>query len=136
MRVGKNTMRVAEISDPVWLGKQANRFSRELLKKEHSGPGDTIAAAAARIAHSKTGRKHGLEPSILMQGWNRPPGEWKLSRWMKLFWVHWEEIGSKAEAAYEEKRNEADGTHPALLRLADIVAGRVVAGTKETNPLD
>jgi hypothetical protein len=49
----------------------------------------------------------------------------KVSRWMAVFKACYAEFGARAEAAYEEKRKTTDA-HPALVRLADFVAGRPV----------
>jgi hypothetical protein len=111
-------MFVARIDDPVWLGQEAKRMSTELLRFEHRGPGDTIEAAAVRL---QIRRK--VPASILLQCWNRPAREMRVSRWMAVFRAHWEEFGAAATAAYEEKR-ESTNAHPALVRLADLVAGR------------
>lgn len=121
-RGGRSKMHVTRIDDPMWWGAEAKRFARELLHHEHRGPGDTIEAAAARIE-----RKHGVDASVVLQGWQRPPREMKVSRWMALYLAHWEAIASKA---YEDRRHDAaDRAHPALLWLADTVAGR--AGAQE-----
>ena len=111
----------ARIDDPLWLAGEFKRMSAELLRRHHKGPGDTIEAAAARI-----GAKHRIDPSILMQGWNRGPRETKTSRWMAVFKAYHAEFCARHSAeSYEDKRNAAAGQiHPALLRLADLVAGR------------
>ncbi|MBA1141741.1 hypothetical protein [Mesorhizobium neociceri] len=111
-------MHVARIDDPIWLGQEAKRMSKEILRKEHRGPGDTIEAAANRL-HIR----HHVDASVIIQCWNRPAREMKVSRWMSVFMVYWAEFGAKAETAYEEKR-KATNAHPALVRLADFVAGR------------
>lgn len=111
---------VAHVNDPMWLGGEARRMSRELLAKEHRGPGDTIEAAAHRLQ-----TKHGIDASIILQGWQREPRDWLVSRWMSLFKAHCEAFERRAAEAYEETRNEVDlERHPVLLRLADFVAGR------------
>ena len=111
-------MSVTRIDDPIWLGAEAKRMSEELLRHEHKGPGDTIEAAAGRLQ-----TRLRVPSNIILQCWNRPPREMKVSRWMSVFRAHWEEFGAKAEAAYEEKRNGTTA-HPALVGLADFVAGR------------
>lgn len=113
-------MSVTSVDDPVWLGKEAKRMSTELLQKYHRGPGDTIEAAAARLQS-----KRRVPANVILQCWNRPAREMKVSRWMSVFRAHWEEFGVKADLAYEEKRKSTDA-HPALVRLADLVAGREV----------
>lgn len=115
-------MRVMQISDPIWLGEEAKRMARELILDEHRGAGDTIEAAAYRIETER-----GCPAEIILQGWNRPAREWKVSRWMTLFFTHYETFAGQAKAAYEEKRNEAVGCHPALLCLADLVAGHMAS---------
>lgn len=112
-------MHVARIDDPIWLGEQARQMSVELLEKEKRPIGDTIEAAAHRL---QTRHSVPVAP-VILQCWNRPPREMKVSRWMTVFYVHWREFGARAEAAYEEKRNVTTA-HPALVRLADLVAGR------------
>lgn len=111
-------MHVARIDDPIWLGEEAKRMSSELLRKEHRGPGDTIEAAAHRLQ-----TKHRVDASIILQGWQRPAREMKVSRWMSVFKAYWAEFGAHQAAAYEEKRN-GTSAHPALVGLADFVAGR------------
>ncbi|TGU71775.1 hypothetical protein EN829_065420 [Mesorhizobium sp. M00.F.Ca.ET.186.01.1.1] len=93
-------------------------MSKRLLQKEHRGPGDTIEAAAHRLQ-----TRHHVDASVILQCWNRPAREMKVSRWMSVFKAYWAEFDAKADAAYEEKR-KATNAHPALVRLADIVAGR------------
>lgn len=64
---GKRSMNIAvRINDPIWLGNEARRMSKELLHKEHRGPGDTIEAAAYRLQ-----TKHGVDASVILQGWQR-----------------------------------------------------------------
>lgn len=111
-------MHVASISDPIWLGEEAKRMSRELLEHEHRGPGDTIEAAAQRLQ-----TRLRVPASIILQCWNRPAREMKTSRWMAVFQAYWTEFGDRADEAYEEKRKTTTA-HPALVRLADFVAGR------------
>lgn len=124
----------ARIDDPLWLAGEFKRMSRELLARHHRGPGDTIEAAAGRVA-----MRHGIDASILMQGWHRGPRETKTSRWMAVFRAYHAEFCERHSAeSYEEKRHAAAGQiHPALLRLADLVAGRTdqPAGEREqVNP--
>lgn len=111
-------MSVTRIDDPIWLGEQARQMATELLEKEKRPVGDTIEAAAYRLQN-----KHRVPvASVILQCWNRPPREMKVSRWMTVFYVHWREFGERVGAAYEEKRNGTTA-HPALVRLADFVAG-------------
>lgn len=117
----ESKMSVTSIADPIWLGEEAKRMSGELLKNEHRGPGDTIEAAAHRLQ-----RRLKVPASVIMQCWNRPAREMKVSRWMWVFQAHWQEFGARAEHAYEEKRRTTT-SHPALVRLADFVAGGKVA---------
>jgi hypothetical protein len=114
-------MFVTSIDDPVWLGGEAKRMATELLNKEKRPIGDTFEAAAYRL---QMRHRVGVAP-IILQCWNRAPREMKVSRWMTVFYVHWKEFGAKADAAYEEKRKTTNA-HPALVRLADFVAGRTV----------
>lgn len=118
--VGDGKMHVARISDPVFLGQHAKRMAKELLTAEHRGPGDTIEAAAGRL-----GNQYRIDPNILLQAWNRPPREMKVSRWMSLFAAHYAAL--KSGQAYADKRQEAadEGVHPILLGLADLVSGNM-----------
>ena len=111
-------MSVTRIDDPIWLGTEAKRMSEELLRHEHKGPGDTIEAAAGRLQ-----TRLRVPSNIILQCWSRPPREMKVSRWMAVFQAHWEEFGRRAEANYEEHRNETTA-HLAFVRLADLVVGR------------
>lgn len=116
---GDSKMFVTSIDDPVWLGSQAKRMATELLEKEKRPIGDTIEAAAHRL---QTRHRVAVAP-IILQCWNREPREMKVSRWMTVFYVHWKEFEARADEAYEEKRKTTNA-HPALVRLADFVAGR------------
>lgn len=120
-----NNMYVTSIDDPMWLGSEAKRMSRELLHKEHRGPGDTIEAAAYRLQ-----TKHGCDASIILQGWQREPRDMLVSRWMALFRAHYTVFSARANEAYETERNHHDA-NSALVRLADFVAGK----TAEKEPL-
>ena len=119
-------MSVTSIDDPIWLGREFKRMSRDLLCKEHRGPGDTIEAAANRLQ-----TKLGVDASIILQGWQREPRDILVSRWMALFRAHCAAFATHAEETYERKR-ETTQAHPTLVRLADFVAGRSVgAGEAE-----
>lgn len=111
-------MNVAHVMNPEWLGVEAKRMAKQLLEKEHRGPGDTIEAAAQRLE-----RRNKVPSSVLLQCWNRPPREMKVSRWMSVFAAYWAEFEAKSERTYEEKRNDTTA-HPAMVRLADLIAGR------------
>lgn len=117
-----NKMSVTDINDPLFYGRSAKQMARDLLRKEHHGPGDTIEAAAHRIQVTK-----GVDASVLMQGWNREPRPMLTHRWFPLFQA-WCAAGfAKAENAYEEERaRHEDGS--ALVRLADLVAGKKAEG--------
>lgn len=120
-------MSVVSITNPIWLGQEAKRMSIELLEKEKRSLGDTIEAAAYRLQ-----LRHKVEVApIILQCWNRPAREMLTSRWMTVFYVHWQEIEGKAESAYEHKRKETTA-HPAFVRLADFVAGRTADQSEET----
>lgn len=127
-RMGTRSMSVvAHVTSPDWLGNEARRMSKELLRKEHRGPGDTIEAAAHRLQ-----TKHGIEASIILQGWRREPRDWLVSRWMSLFKAHCEAFEANASGTYEEIRDGVDlERHPVLVRLADFVAGRQAEAEKE-----
>lgn len=128
-QVRDDTMQVMRIDDPIFLGRQANAMVREMVRAEWlPGPDDKIEAVAWRMR-----TKYGVEPSVTKQCWNRPPREMKVSRWMNVLqgYARWQRVRARnaerqATKAYEEKRGEVvDQVHPALLRLADFVAGRV-----------
>lgn len=121
-----DTMHVMRIDDPLWLGTEAKRMAAEMVEAE-GRMGEKFDAVAYRLF-----TKYRVEPSIIKQCWNRPPREMKVSRWMNLFqgYLRYQKKRAlnaerHAKADYEEKRREivAHG-HPALLRLADLVAGR------------
>lgn len=96
-----------------------------MLRKYDRGPGDTIEAAAGRIQ-----KEHKVDAAIIMQGWNRPARAMMAHRWLPLFQA-WCEAGfAKADAAYEEERKRHADTS-ALVRLADLVAGRTARPTEE-----
>lgn len=125
---GNDKMYVARIDDPIWLGAHAKKMARELLTKEFAGPGDTIEAAAYRIQ-----RERRVDAKIILQLWNRPPREMKVSRWMSVFRAHYEAFKNDAPARYASAREEADaaGVSPAIRRLADFVAGGAVETSQE-----
>lgn len=125
---GNDTMYVARIDDPIWLGAHAKKMARDLLVKEFAGPGDTIEAAAYRIQ-----RERRVDAKIILQLWNRPPREMKVSRWMSVFRAHYEAFKNDAPARYAAAKEEADaaGVHPAIRRLADLVAGGAVEASQE-----
>ena len=109
---------VIPISDTRFVGKSANDMARDLLRKEHLGPGDTVEAAAYRCQ-----TKYGVDPEITLQGWNRDLAgkDMLTSRWLRLFsaWV---------DAVYEKERSRHEDTTK-IARLADFVAG--AGGEKE-----
>lgn len=116
--VAGNKMSVTDINDPVFYGKSANRMAKDLLTKHFRGPTDTIEAAAYRVQHT-----YGVDANIIMQGWNRPARGMLAHRWLPLFRA-WCAAGfARADAAYEEERARHD-ENSALVRLADLVAGR------------
>lgn len=122
-------MSVTLFADPKFAGRSAKAMARALLRKEHQGPGDTIEAAAHRIE-----RKHGVAAEIILQGWNRPPRGMMAARWLPLFYA-WCRAGlakcsEKADQAYEAERARHDELS-ALVRLADLVAGRKMDGSAE-----
>lgn len=119
-------MSVTDFNDPMFAGKSAKKMASELLRKEFRGPGDTIEATAYRLQSL-----YGVDVNTVMQGWNREPRGMLTHRWLPLFQA-WCAAGlAKADEAYEGKRKEADlAGHPALVRLADLVAGRADRKTK------
>lgn len=118
----------ARIDDPAFLGQHAKQMARDMVLREWHGPDDKLDAIAHRIE-----RKWRVPASVVIQGWKKPARDWKVSRWMSLFQAHCRMLATEAnaKAAYEEKRHEAGmvAVHPALVRLADFVAGR---GLEET----
>jgi hypothetical protein len=120
--VAGNKMSVVEFNDPLFAGKSARRMAKDLLAKYHNGPGDTIECAAHRVQS-----KYGVDANTVMQGWNREPRGMLAHRWLPLFQA-WCAAGfAKADAAYEAERARHDDTS-ALVRLADLVAGKKVEG--------
>lgn len=116
--VTDNKMSVTDINDPMFAGRSAKRMAEDLLKKHFAGPGDKIKATAGRVQD-----QYGVDAEILLQGWNREPRPMLAHRWLPLFKA-WCEAGfARADAAYEEERTRHDDTS-ALVRLADLVAGR------------
>lgn len=117
-RVAGNKMSVTDINDPLFAGKSARQMARDLLRKHHQGPGDTIEAAAARVE-----KKYSVEASVVMQGWNREPRGMLAHRWIPLFQA-WCAAGfAKADEAYDRERSLHEDNSP-LARLADLVAGK------------
>lgn len=115
-----NKMSVTDINDPMFAGKSARVMARALLKKYHAGPGDTLEAAAHRVQ-----AEHGVDANTIMQGWNREPRGMLTHRWLPLFQA-WVAAGlARADAAYEDERKRHDDTS-ALVRLADLVAGKKI----------
>lgn len=124
-------MHVARIDDPVWLGVAAKRMTRELVNAHWLGADDKIDRCAHRLQAA-----YGVDAAIIRQCWNRPPREMLVSRWMQLFqaYCRWKLRRARlmARAAerdavgnYEDIRDEVLGQgHPALVWLADLVAGR------------
>lgn len=120
--VAGNKMSVTEFNDPLFAGKSARRMAKDLLAKYHNGPGDTIESAAHHVQ-----TKYGVDANIVMQGWNREPRGMLAHRWLPLFQA-WCAAGfAKADAAYEAERARHEDTS-ALVRLADLVAGKKVEG--------
>ena len=112
-------MSVIDINDPMFAGRSAKRMAADLLEKYHRGPGDNIETAAYRIQN-----ECGVDAEIIMQGWNRPARGMLAHRWLPLFQA-WVQAGfAKADKAYEEERMRHDCDHSALVRLADLVAGK------------
>lgn len=117
--VAGNKMSVVDISDPVFAGKTAKKMARDLMEKYHRA-GDNYETAAHRIQE-----KYGVDANIIMQGWHREPRGMLAHRWLPLFQA-WISAGfAWADAAYEEERNRhRDPNNSALVRLADLVAGK------------
>lgn len=105
---------VAAIKDPVFAGKSAKKWASDLLSREHRGPDDTIEAAAYRLQ-----TRLGVDASIILQGWNRPARDMKVSRWLPLFMAWAAEFPDRL---YEDERKRHDPTSK-IARLADFVAG-------------
>jgi hypothetical protein len=112
-------MSVIDINDPMFAGRSAKKMAADLLGKHFNGPGDNIETAAYRVQE-----KYGVDANIIMQGWNRPARGMLTHRWLPLFQA-WVEAGfAKADAAYEEERTRHGVDNSALVRLADLVAGK------------
>lgn len=93
-------------------------MATDLLHKEFRGPSDTIEAAAHRIQET-----YGADANTIMQGWNREPRGMLTHRWLPLFYA-WMAAGfAAADAAYDEERKHHNDAS-ALVRLADLVAGK------------
>lgn len=123
-RVTGNKMSVTDINDPLFAGASAKRMAADLLRKYHLGPGDTNEAAALRVQ-----RELKVDANIIMQGWNRPARAMMAHRWLPLFKA-WCEAGfAKIDEAYEEERARHD-ENSALVRLADLVAGKAIQKEK------
>ena len=117
--VKADKMSVADVNDPMFAGRSAKRMAADLLAKHFNGPGDNIETAAYRVQE-----KYGVDANIIMQGWNRPARGMLAHRWLPLFQA-WVEAGfAKADRAYNEERARHDCDDSALVRLADLVAGK------------
>lgn len=116
---GRNKMSVASIKDSGFVGFSARDMASKLLHKEYRGPGDSLEAAAFRLQ-----TKYGVDEEIVLQGWRRDIRDMKASRWLRLFHAYCAAGLGKLEAAYDDAREEVAQTDPALVRLADFVAGR------------
>lgn len=117
---------VENITEPMFFGRTAKKMSQDLLHKFDGGPGDTLDATAFRIQS-----QYGVDANILMQGWNRPARPMMAHRWLPLFRA-WCAAGfARVDAAYEEERKRHDDTS-ALVRLADLVAGKKDQGSSES----
>lgn len=113
-------MSVTDINDPLFYGNSAKVMAKDLLTKHFKGPTDNIEAASYRVQST-----YGVDAEIIMQGWNRPPRGMLAHRWLPLFRA-WRAAGfARADAAYEEERARHDDTS-ALVRLADLVAGKTI----------
>lgn len=119
-RVTGVRMSVVDVSDPVFSGRSARVMARALLEKYHRGPGDTVEAAAYRVQ-----TEYGVDANVLMQGRNREPRPMLAHRWLPLFQA-WVQAGfARADALYEdERKRHGDPSNSALVRLADLVAGK------------
>lgn len=119
--------RPRRIDDPEWLGSEARRMAKALLADEKKPIGDTVVNAAERL-----GQQYRLDPQIILQGHQREPRVWLAPRWLALFRAYHERFSRKAvrAAAYEENRHAARqaGVDPAVLWLADLVAGHTPEG--------
>lgn len=121
-RVTGNKMSVTDYTDPLFAGKSAKRMATDLLGKYCNGPHETIDSAAYRIQ-----TEFGVDADIIKQGWNREPRGMLTHRWLPLFQA-WCAAGfARADKAYEDERARHDG-NSALVRLADLVAGKKVEG--------
>lgn len=118
LHVKGDKMSVIDINDPMFAGRSAKKMATDLLGK-HYGPGDNIETAAYRVQE-----KYGVDANIIMQGWNRPARGMLTHRWLPLFQA-WVEAGfARADRAYDDERARHGGDNSALVRLADLVAGK------------
>lgn len=120
----RSNLRGGDITDPYWLGVEAKRMAKWLIRHAHRGPGDTVERAAHQVE-----TEYGAPAVVILQCWNRPPREMLVSRWMAVFAAYCCARAEAPEDIYERHRrgSEADDCHPVLLRLADLVAGRASA---------
>ena len=116
-------MSVTDINDPLFAGKSARKMARDLMGKYHRA-GENYDTTAYKIQN-----QYGVDAEIIMQGWNREPRGMLTHRWLPRFQA-WLAAGfAKADAAYEEERSRHDDTS-ALVRLADLVAGKATQKEK------
>lgn len=97
----------------------SQKMANELLNSEFKGAGDTIEAAAYRVQ-----RKWQAPASILLRLRHRAAQmrDMKVSSWFAVFEAY-QRACQKAEQKYEIARASYE-MDPALVRLADLVAGR------------
>lgn len=113
-----NNMHVTSIDDPMWLGSEAKRMSRELLHKEHRGPGDTVDAAMHRAE-----RLYGVPATWLHRLRYRDVDDMPTSAFFAIFNAY-RAACDLADRAYENERAK-HAPDTALVRFADAVAGKI-----------
>lgn len=122
--VASNKMSVTDINDPLFAGKSARKMARDLMAKYHRA-GENYDTTAFNIQ-----KKYGVDADVIMQGWNREPRGMLTHRWLPLFQA-WVASGlARVDQLYEDERARHD-ENSALVRLADLVAGKETAGSGE-----
>ena len=114
--VGANKMSVAVIN-------QAKNMAEFILRRENRGPGDTIEAAAHRAE-----RKYGVPASWIFRLRYREIRDMPASAFIELIQAY-EATSVRADRAYETERENHEA-YSALVRVADVVAGKKVEGSE------
>lgn len=103
---------------------ELQRMARELIKREHKGPGDTIEGAAERLQRQY--RRYEIKAVTLIRLWNRKITDAKMSTFFTVFKVYqdvvakYDDAAENMDRAYERER-EISTIDTNLLRLVDFV---------------